>query len=304
MTRRFRIIMNAASGNDAKDETRRLVLSRLQELGCTAEVVDIAAGADVAERCDAAVAQAKQDGAIVVAAGGDGTLNAIAAACHKQEVPMGVIPLGTFNYFARDLGIPLDAEAAATVLAQAPLRPVAAGDVNGRLFLVNASIGLYTQAIRNRENAKARFGRYRIVALATAIAGFFRRRVFAVTIDSDAGSVTRRTMMVFVCKNRFQLEKLGLAMAENIAPERLCLSVLRPVSRLQVARILFRSMLGAMQGESRVEEMAAPRFRVDTARRHLHAVLDGEIVKLDAPLEFRALPAALHVIAPQNGDRP
>lgn len=292
--------MNAASGNDEKAATRALILERLRDLGCQADVVEIAAGADVPACCEAAVRAAQKDNAIVVAAGGDGTLNAIATACHRHGAPLGIVPLGTFNYFARDLGIPLDPAAAAETLAHAPLRPVSAGMVDDRLFLVNASIGLYAEVIRNRENVKARFGRYRVVALAAAVASFFRRRrIFTVSIDVGGQTITRQTMMVFVCNNRFQLETLGLQRAGDIAPDKLCISILKPASRLQIARILFRGMLGAMGGESLVEEMVAGTFSIQTKRNHLRVVTDGEISRQQAPLDFRALPAALQVIAPQ-----
>lgn len=305
MTRRFTIIMNAASGNDAKERTRELLRDRLQSHGCAAHIVEIPPGGDVNAICEEAVVAARESGDIVVAAGGDGTLNTVAGFCHQHAVPMGIVPLGTFNYFARDLDISLDPAEAADTLVTGILRTVPAGMVGEKLFLVNASIGLYTDVIRNRESVKARLGRYRIVALGAAVASFFqRRRVFTVHLHKGAEDIMRRTMMVFVCKNRFQLENLGLAMADSIADDQLSISILKPARRLQIARILFRGMIGLMHGEKRVEELSATQFMLETDHRHARVVIDGEIAVMKTPLVFRAVPAALQVITPQPAVTP
>lgn len=299
MARRFTLIINKASGNDAKAQSREIILGRLQAAGAEVELAEFSPDEDVAAFCEQAVQKAARTGASVIAAGGDGTINTVAGFCHRYGVTLGIVPLGTFNYFARDLGIPLDAAAAAEVLVTGRPRHVAAGFANDQIFLVNASIGLYAKVIRNREEDKARFGRYRLVALVSAVASFFRRqKVFDVEIGTGAQQIRRRTLMVFACKNRFQLENLGLAGAADAAPDRLCFTILKPLTRLQAARTLLLGLAGALAQEERVEEYSAPAFTLATRDRHARIVVDGEIVRLQTPLLFRAEPSALTVIAP------
>lgn len=299
MIRTFILIMNKASGNDAKARSREIILERLKAAGATVTLAEFSPKEDVAAFCDKTVRHAAETGAAVIAAGGDGTINTVAGFCHRYNVVMGIVPLGTFNYFARDLGIPLDAAAAADVLTGGSPRSVGAGFANDQIFLVNASIGLYSRVIRDREEDKARFGRYRLVALASAVASFFRHQnVFDVEIGTGAQQIRRRTLMVFTCKNRFQLENLGLARAKDVAADRLAFTILKPLTRLQAARTLLLGLAGALAQEERVEEYSAPAFTLATRKPQARIVVDGEIVRLQTPLLFRAVPNALQVIAP------
>ena len=133
---------------------------------------------DIVQLASDAADAARADGGLVVAAGGDGTINAVATAVLRVGLPMGVIPMGTFNYFSREHGLPLDAEAAVQNLLQAlhagEMRPVQVGYVNRQMFLVNASVGLYPKLLAEREKASRRFGRSRLVAVASAVWSMFR----------------------------------------------------------------------------------------------------------------------------------
>lgn len=302
MPRRFTLIINDGSGHDDKNSVRQRILDRLHAAGCEVEVAELESGCDIGSRCAETIKKARDSGRMIIAAGGDGTVNTVASLCHATGTPFGIVPLGTFNYFARGLEIPLEVEAAADVLASAPLHDIDAGMVGDKLFLVNASIGLYVDVIRNREKHKSRFGRYRIVALLSAFLTFVQsRKIFTLNIDTQAGAIRRRTQMLFVGNNRFQLENLGLAGADKVDAGNLLAAVLKPVSRWQGTRLIVLGLLGRMHLESRIEEFAAPAFTVDSARKRLHAVIDGEIASLETPLHFRLMPGALQVIAPLRG---
>jgi diacylglycerol kinase family enzyme len=168
----FVIVMNARSGHDDAAETRALVERRLAAAGRSFRIAAVADGSEVASVASAAVADARARNGIVVVAGGDGTINAVANALYGSGCPLGLLPQGTFNFFARTHGIPLQPERALDVLLTARAHPVQAGLVNGRLFLVNASLGLYPQILEDREGFKRRFGRRRWVAL---LSGLTRR---------------------------------------------------------------------------------------------------------------------------------
>ena len=165
MTRTITIIINSASGHTEKDEMLDSVLSRLNASGFTATALRLAKGENVTEKAAPAVLAAKENSGIIVAAGGDGTINSVAALCYEHDVTLGVLPLGTYNYFARDLNIPLAVDDAVAILIGGHEKPVSVGLIQDRVFLVNASIGLYTEIITTRERYKAKVGRYRFVAL-------------------------------------------------------------------------------------------------------------------------------------------
>lgn len=301
MQRRFTVILNSGSGSRTGEQMHAAITHAMGQAGAPVDIIDVGGRRDLDAAIAAAVRKAHAAGHIVVAAGGDGTINAVAGACHAEGATMGVIPLGTFNYFARENGIPVDVAGAIEVLIRGVEKTAAAGMVNGRLFLVNASFGLYTTIIRNREQVKKRFGRYRIVALASALSCLLRgRATFGVDIDSHGKTLHRDTPMVFVGNNKIQLESLGLATAETEGPDTISLVLLKPVTRWQTARLLLRGLLRDMRSEERLEEFSASHLRVQTRRRTVACVVDGEIVNLTAPLEFSAVPQAVRLICPQD----
>lgn len=302
MTQRtFTVILNTGSGSRSGNEMRDAVSYAMGQAGIAADIVDIGGQRDIDTAVMDAVRKAGGSGRIVVAAGGDGTINAVANACHALDVTMGIIPLGTFNYFARENGIALDVEGAIDVLKNGQEKIAAAGKVNDRLFLVNASFGLYTTIIRNREKVKKRFGRYRAVALISALSCLLRgRATFGVDIESHGKVLHRDTSMVFVGNNKTQLDSLGLATAETEGPDTVSMVLLKPVSRWQTARLLLRGLLRNMRSEERLEEFSASHITVQTQRTYIDAVVDGEIIRLKAPLDFAAVPNGVRLICPAD----
>jgi len=163
----------------------------------------------------------------VVAVGGDGTLNTVAQAVHAVGCAMGVVPKGTFNYFARTHGIPADPAEAARLLLHAAPSPVQVAAINDRVFLVNASLGLYPDLLEDREAYKRRFGRSRWVAFWAAGATLLRaQRQLRLHIEQGDSVRDVRALTLFVGNNRLQLEQIGVQAA------RTCKAVLRlPASR-------------------------------------------------------------------------
>lgn len=306
MTRSFTVIANKGSGSHADGELRQVLRRQLEDQGVTVTFIELdptAGGERMGAAYRTAVTAAKGRGDIVVAAGGDGTLNGIAAECHRQGVAMGIIPMGTFNYFAREHHIPLDLAAAVDLLRDGPLQPTRIGAVNDHVFLVNASLGLYSTIIRNRESDKATFGRHRFVAAISAVITLFRvTRVFHVDIETPTGRVTRKTMMVFICNNHLQMAKLGLAGGDDNPPGTLDLVIMKPANAWQRFRILALSAIGKLKLEKRLDEYTAPAFTVNKKTRIAEIVMDGEIIRLPTPLHFKALSDGLHVIRPTGQD--
>lgn len=205
------VVLNAGSGSEDCLEARDTIARVLTGAGRRHEIDMVRRGADIPAAARRAAARARAHGVPVVAAGGDGTINAVAQAAHDVGCPMGVVPQGTFNYFSRTHRIPLDTEAATQALLAARPKPVQVGDVNGRLFLVNASLGLYPDLLEDREKFKSQFGRNRVIALVSALITILREhRQLRLRIEASGEERNVHASTLFVGNNRLQLQQVGL----------------------------------------------------------------------------------------------
>jgi diacylglycerol kinase family enzyme len=292
------VAINAGSGGD-KARLPEIIRMQLQERGHTVRVFEIPPHAQVESACADLVAQAAAANGMVVAAGGDGTVNAIAKLCYEYGVILGIIPLGTFNYFARGLGIPVELEKALDVLGTGHVRPIAAGFVQEHLFLNNASFGLYPTIIRKREEATAKYGRKRIIGALSALYTLMRKqKIFTVTLKIDGAEERHRTNMVFVGNNTLQLENLGLEVGECTKKDRLAVVVMKPMKRIETAGLVWRGIVKSLKDAPKLEQVCADNFEVNTGQSHLEVVVDGEIIRCTTPLVFRIEAAAINVIVP------
>jgi diacylglycerol kinase family enzyme len=263
---------------------------------------------------DAAYA-ARADGGLVVAAGGDGTVNAVAAAALRVGVPMGVVPLGTFNYFSREHGLALDPEVAVQDLLQAlhagEMRPVQVGYVNRQPFLVNASVGLYPKLLAEREKASRRFGRSRLVAVASAVWSMFRPaagRHWRVVAKTHEGAQDRQeehlVTTLFVGNNPLQLDRMGLPQAQAVADGgKLAVVLLKPQGRWAVARTVWNAATGQLGKDGAVTSMACTELTVAPASWHppqVKVAFDGEREWMAPPLRFRISARPLWLVAPST----
>jgi diacylglycerol kinase family enzyme len=249
---------------------------------------------------------AREAGGIVVAAGGDGTLNAVAGQVLGQGVPFGILPQGTFNYFGRRYGISQDTEAALRGLLGGELRPVQVGLLNGRLFLVNASLGLYPQLLEDREAYKQRFGRSRLVALWSGLVTLMRApRQLSLRLDYEGRVRDLRSPTLVVGNNRLQLEHIGIDPAE-LDRGHLVAMAARPVGTLALYGLLLRGLFSRLGEAEHVVSFAFDRLMVSIrGRRRVKVAMDGEISWMDTPLEFKVsdtpLPLVVPVAAPEEG---
>lgn len=279
-------------------ERTRLVTDAFAAAGAVPEVRCVA-GAEMGRVARQLVAERP---AAIVAAGGDGTVSAVAGALAGSEVPLGILALGTLNHFARDVGIPLDPAAAAAVVAAGAARRVDVGRVNGRVFVNNASIGLYPHMVRTREARRSqRGGSKRLATFRSSWQVLKRMPLTRLRLTVDGRTQTLVTPIVLIGNNAFQLE--GLALGTRSALDAGVLSVVhttrtRPAG---VARLALRAIAGALGSAEDVTAEQAQRVRVEAPRAHLRIALDGEVLSMRPPLEFEALPGALRVLAPTGG---
>lgn len=247
-----------------------------------------------------AIEQAKREGGIVVVAGGDGTIRSVAQLLVGSDVPLALIPSGTFNFFARNHAIPLQPEVALRVALAGHCRAVDLGEVNGQHFLINASYGLYSRLIRAREEHTRRWGRNQLVALwATLRALVSRHPLHRIDLTLDDERRELVTPLVFVGINALQLRNVELAVARCVEQHRLALVVMRPVSTSDMVRLALRGLMRRLEQEQSLDTFCADRLVLRPQRSTVELVLDGEHVRLPAPLEFRVRRAALRLIVPE-----
>jgi diacylglycerol kinase family enzyme len=303
-------VINAASGRNDPDATRQVIEETLHANGRAGELLYAKPGelANVARK-GAAKAQARRSA--VVAVGGDGTINAVAQAAYIENCPMGVVPQGTFNYFARTHGIPTDVAGAMQALMHSAPVAVQVGLINDQVFLVNASVGLYPELLQDREAYKARFGRSRLVAFGAALATLLaRHRQLQLRIERSAGAREVKTPTLFVGNNRLQLEQVGLPEAQALDEGCIAAVMLRPIGSLAMLWLLFRGAFGSLGEADTVESFKFHRMLVTPrpARygRKVKVAFDGELSHMRAPLDFRVAPRPLFllksdVIPPEQG---
>ncbi|MBY0464749.1 MAG: diacylglycerol kinase [Burkholderiales bacterium] len=257
----------------------------------------------------ASAARARACGTAVVAVGGDGSLNTVAQAAHAAGCAMGVIPYGTFNYFARTHGIPTDPAEAALMLLHARPSPVQVAAINDRLFLVNASLGLYPELLQDREAYKARFGRSRWVAFVAAFATLVRaqRRL---RLHIEAGHTARdvQTLTLFVGNNRLQLAQLGAEPPDTLAGTpghgSMAAVMLRPIGTLAMIRLMLHGAMGRLGEAAGVESFECHhmvvRPRLAPARKEVVVAFDGEVARMRSPIDIRVLDKPLYLLQPEG----
>lgn len=294
------VVMNAGSGDkDAqkRETTIREVLSQAERphrLWLVSDPDQLSATARQA------VELALQQQGIVVAAGGDGTINTVAQAALDGSCLFGVLPQGTFNYFSRTHGIPLDTAEATKVLLHGLVRPVQVGLINDRLFLVNASLGLYPKLLENRESHKQKFGRTRLVAFLSALMTLLSpHRHLVLTLEEGGEKQVMQTATLVVENNPLQLEEVGLLEASAVQQGELAAIVIRAKGVLQMLSVVARAALGRLGQADTVSTFSFTSLTVRPLRqRRVKIATDGEVSWLIPPLVFRVAPRPLLLMVP------
>jgi len=300
---RLVFIVNAASGRIAPEAKSAAIEAALAEAGREGELRFVRP-ADLAQAADEAARTALKRRSAVVAVGGDGTLNAVARAAHAHGCAMGLVPQGTFNYFARAHGLPEDAAEATRVLLHGAPVPVQVGVVNEQLFLVNASLGLYPEMLKNREAYTARFGRHRLVVLFASATTLLRtHRPLRLRIRCEGPEREITTATLFVSNNRLQFERLGLSEAEAPDGDRISAVLLRPIGTLAMLGLMLRGALGTLGEADTIERIEFTQMQVRPrllpGRRSIRVAMDGEVSRLRVPLDIGRSPRPLFLIKPR-----
>ncbi len=234
----------------------------------------------------------------VIAAGGDGTVNTVAAALAGTSKPMGVLPLGTFNHFAKELGIPQDLDAGIAALATAQPTDLDVAEVNGRLFLNFTGIGLHPSMVRRRDEA-ADVGKPKLLATIVALLRALRDLpVMRVGIASAGRPQWRVTPSVIVCTNTYQMKAYGV---EHLSiPQRGVLNVYvaRTTRWYHMLWIVARALFARLDTTKAFEVVVLPEVSIFLHRRRVAITIDGDVETLEAPLVYRVRRGGLRVLVP------
>ncbi|MDB5915166.1 MAG: sphingosine kinase [Ramlibacter sp.] len=297
--RRALVVLNARSGAGWGPERAEELRGLFAGNGIEAEVVLARSG----EEMFAAVDKARACGIeLVVAGGGDGTQSAVASRLADSPAVQGVLPLGTLNHFAKDLGIPLKLEDAVRTIAQGRVLQVDVGEVNGRVFINNSSLGLYPEIVRSRELQQMHLGKSKWRALATAVLRITQRRHgLAVHIASETDEQVRRTPFVFIGNNRYTMEGFRIGARSGLEGGELAVYMGRRRGRLALLRLALGALTSRLRQDEDFEMLTGREFVIRTHGASIRVATDGEVTMMEPPLQYRSRPKALQVMVPQPG---
>lgn len=289
------VLLNPSGGSAGEDPEESVAAALVRaQVDC---VIELTGGADLAERSRRAV----DDGvALVIAAGGDGTVSAVAGALAGTSTMLGILPLGTLNHFARDLAIPPDLDKAAAMIAAGHVEAVDVASVNGRIFINNSAVGLYPLMVADRDRQQQRLGRSKrlamLVASARALIRFHHHRL---TLTFDGGKrESMLTPLLFVGNNDYRLGGAGAGQRESLVDGKLDVVILRRNGRIGLIAALVRALTGRTREADMLKVNDVTRLEVGARRSLLRVSCDGESIRLAPPLDYIIMPGALRVLVP------
>ena len=288
------VIINVSAGSMTGQQIADTVRQAFERHGIQARV-EVASGDKLP-----VTARDMRDGGFdcIVAGGGDGTVNTVAAELIGHRSALGVLPLGTFNHFARDIGMPLDIEQAVAAICSGEVRAVDVASVNGKIFVNNSSLGLYPDQAGIRHKWRARIGRWLALILASIVVlrRFYSLRIIA---EFNGNRISRRCPMMVVSNNEYKLEPGRFTERASLDKGVLGIYLLRDEGRTGLLRIALHSLIYSPEEATSFENYRSAEVVVRTRRKRVRVALDGEVYKLNNPLRYRSMPASLNVVAPK-----
>lgn len=239
----------------------------------------------------------------VVAGGGDGTIGLVAGIMAGSGRAFGVLPLGTLNHFAKDLGLPQDLPGAVGVIAAQQLHTVDVAEVNGRVFVNNSSIGLYASMVADRDRQRRRSGWGKwpamVLAFCRVVLRYPLRRV-RVLAESEAGPWTRRyrTPLLFIGNNAYEVSLPRPGTRAVLDDGKLSMFIVRHRRPWGLLKVAARAMLGQLRHGQDFESHTVTSVEIQSRSAWMRVSVDGEVVPMRPPLRYAIRPGALRVFAP------
>ena len=295
----LKIIISAGAGPG--DNTK--AAERLAEIFKQDRVdVDISLAQSGAEVTELAQDAARGSYKVIVAAGGDGTVNSVASAVIDSGKILGVLPLGTLNHFSRDLRIPSDLQAATHTIIAGHTIEVDVAEVNNKIFLNNSSLGLYPLIVRERDKHQ-RLGFKKWPAFIWATIQALRRNPFLdVRLRVNDELLARTTPFVFVGNNEYAMDLFNIGLRDRLDRGELSIYITHGTSRLKLISLALRAVVGRLRNDKDFLALLSDEVKIQTARKRVRVAFDGEIEVMEAPLHYRVRRRALRVIVPKDAE--
>ena len=286
-------ILNGAS---VHVEAARAHIARISaEFSVPTQIIVTQSGDELRPLAARAVGENRQS---VVAGGGDGTINAVAGVLAGTPIPLGVLPIGTLNHFAKDVGVPLDLESAVRNVFTGQVTKVDVGEVNGRVFVNNSGVGIYPHIVRQREEEQ-HHGHLKWVAFVLAVGSVLRRysRLRVRVHMNEAEALARVTPFLFVGNNRYEVTGLEIGRRMSLDSGRLWVCMTPHAGRRNLVRMALRALMGRVT-DHELNAFEVEEFWVHLETRWVNVSTDGEVNVMNAPLHYRIRPRALGVVVP------
>lgn len=299
---RIRALLNSGGGTVLRlgvESVRERLAAAFARHGIAAELL-FTDGAALKRNAEQALTDARAGRLdAVVVGGGDGSVNAVASVLAGTGVPLGVLPLGTLNHFAKDLGMPLEPDAAVEAIATGELRAVDVGEVNGRIFVNNSLLGAYPYMVLERERRRKMHGLGKWAAMSWAFLRMlkqFPRRRLAIRVEGWTRPY--RTPLLFVGVNEYSMELLTLHRPRGLDGGELWLMVAKHASPGPFLWFAARTAFRGFDTAGDFELLHVKSVEVSTRASRVPVSRDGEVERMRGPLHYRVRPGDLRVLAP------
>ncbi len=289
------VVINVSSGAASTEQKLNQLKSAFSNCSVDPEYFLIHKGLSAGEITKKAVAKGH---GLIVACGGDGTINAVASELLDTGVALGVLPFGTFNHLAQDLNIPQELDDAVRVLVEGKSVLIDAGEVNGLLFLNNSSIGLYSKLVHYRDEHQKEGWSKRWALIKAILTSVGKYSFLNVEMDIDGSHSLVKTPLVFIGNNFYEIEGLNIGSRNNLDDGLFCVYIIKHSGRMHLASLVVRALFGKLRGHEKFDEFTTDAVTLTTRKRFLKVALDGEIVTLESPLRYSMKKRALKVIVP------
>lgn len=288
-------VLNRTARSDGAAQHCDEVKALFQSRGMPVDVAVADDGASITQLARQAIAAGATT---IVAGGGDGTISAVASTLVNSKIALGVLPMGTLNHFAKDIGVPLALEDAVDTVLAGHVRAIDVGGVNGAHFINNASLGLYPAIVQEREEAQLR-GHSKWLSFAKAsLSALMRYRQIYIQLTDPEGIVTREeTPFVFVGNNEYEVSGSQLGKRRTLDGGQLWVYRAPHANRVQLLSSLIQAV-HRFDKNAGIEVFSAGEFSITSNRHHLRIAIDGEVIRMSTPLQFNIHRGALNVITP------
>src|SRR5215218_8123205 len=299
---RIAVIVNCGAGSVVSGELSAEKLRQMFLEGGTEADVHVIPGEEICDTARAAVAGGAE---VVVAGGGDGTIRAVASVLAGGPVPMGVLPLGTLNHFARDLRIPTDLAEAVSLIPKGVVKALDLGEVNGEIFVNNSVLGFYPPVVKVRDRERREFDRNKWLATISALFKVLPKvSSLRVHVKAEGLEAHRKTRFLFVGNNEYAMRAFNFGARDRFDTGDLYLYIARTPSRLGLAGLALLSLVRDLKLTRGFDRWCLPEFTVESKLKAIPVYLDGEVTTMTPPLAYRTRPHDLKVILPPDSGPP